>query len=246
MSSTRQAVVELAQSQVGYTETGTNIVKYWTFFDKDVWQWYNTKKQGAEWCQGFLAWITCQIIGPDEALKFFGIPSVKDNCSAAVPYFWNYLVNKGYKIDKTAGKEGDFIFLNDKKHIGVIEYADGSTYHTIEGNHKNKVARETYSKTDSYVYGVCRMPWELYDSPEPQPTPTPSTVTVKLDVLQRGSTGGQVQTIQALLNGFIGSKLSVDGIFGAKTEEGVKEYQRTRGLTVDGIVGEKTWNRILK
>ena len=246
MSSTRQAVVELAQSQVGYTETGTNIVKYWSFFDKDVWQWYNTKKQGAEWCQGFLAWITCQIIGPDEALKFFGIPSVKNNCSAAVPYFWTYLFNKGYKIDKTAGKEGDFIFLNDKKHIGVIEYADGSTYHTIEGNHKNKVARETYSKTDSYVYGVCRMPWELYDSPEPQPTPTPSTVTVELDVLQRGSTGGQVQTIQALLNGFIGSRLSVDGIFGAKTEEGVKEYQRTRGLTVDGIVGEKTWNRILK
>ncbi len=83
-------------------------------------------------------------------------------------------------------------------------------------------------------------------TPEPTPTPDPSEVTVELDVLRKGSTGGQVQTIQALLNGFIGTKLSIDGIFGTKTEDAVKEYQRTRGLNVDGIVGEKTWNRILK
>lgn len=35
-------------------------------------------------------------------------------------------------------------------------------------------------------------------------------------------------------------KIYPDGIFGRLTEEAVKEFQRTHGLTVDGIVGEKT------
>lgn len=32
-----------------------------------------------------------------------------------------------------------------------------------------------------------------------------------------------------------------DGIFGPLTEEGVKEYQKRSGLTVDGVVGPRTW-----
>lgn len=73
-----------------------------------------------------------------------------------------------------------------------------------------------------------------------------NTVNVELDVLRKGSTGGQVQTIQALLNGFIGSDLDIDGIFGSKTEQAVRNYQDSRDLTVDGIVGAQTWTRILK
>lgn len=77
------------------------------------------------------------------------------------------------------------------------------------------------------------------------------TVNVELHKLRKGSTGGEVETIQILLNalGFRdqnGAFLAVDGIFGAKTEYAVKSYQRARGLAVDGIVGAQTWNRILK
>jgi peptidoglycan hydrolase-like protein with peptidoglycan-binding domain len=36
----------------------------------------------------------------------------------------------------------------------------------------------------------------------------------------------------------------VDGIFGARTEQGVKALQRDAGLTEDGIVGPKTWDAI--
>ena len=71
-------------------------------------------------------------------------------------------------------------------------------------------------------------------------------VKVELDVLRRGSTGVQVETIQALLNGFIDSDLVIDGIFGSKTEQAVRDYQRSRDLDVDGIVGVQTWTRILK
>lgn len=77
------------------------------------------------------------------------------------------------------------------------------------------------------------------------------TVNVELHKLKKGSTGGEVETIQILLNalGFRdqnGAYLTIDGIFGAKTEYAVKSYQRARGLAVDGIVGTQTWNRILK
>lgn len=77
------------------------------------------------------------------------------------------------------------------------------------------------------------------------------TVDVTLTVLRKGSKGGEVKTIQMLLNeiGFRdqnGAHLQNDGIFGAKTEYAVKNYQRKRGLTVDGVVGFETWNRILK
>lgn len=89
-------------------------------------------------------------------------------------------------------------------------------------------------------------------TPEPTPEPTPSKkVVVELDVLRKGDIGGEVKTIQSILNGVgfrdqNGAWLNVDGIFGIKTEYAVKCYQRARGLTVDGIVGAETWNRILK
>ena len=72
------------------------------------------------------------------------------------------------------------------------------------------------------------------------------TINVELNILRRGSTGGQVETIQALLNGFIDADLAIDGIFGPKTEQAVRDYQSSRDLDVDGIVGAQTWTRILK
>jgi len=36
----------------------------------------------------------------------------------------------------------------------------------------------------------------------------------------------------------------VDGIFGAGTEAAVRRLQHDRGLTVDGVVGPRTWDEI--
>ena len=84
-----------------------------------------------------------------------------------------------------------------------------------------------------------------------QPQPEPQTVDVELHVLSKGSTGGEVKTIQALLNGFgfydqNGAYLAIDGIFGVKTEYALKNYQRARNLEVNGTTDAPTWNRILK
>lgn len=59
-------------------------------------------------------------------------------------------------------------------------------------------------------------------------------------VLKQGSRGDLVKQVQTKLIrwGYMSGK--ADGIFGSKTKEGVKYFQRKNGLSVDGIVGTKT------
>lgn len=64
-----------------------------------------------------------------------------------------------------------------------------------------------------------------------------------MNKLGYGSRGDSVKMLQTLLNR-LGYNLTVDGDFGAKTEAAVKEYQRKNGLTMDGIVGAKTWSKL--
>lgn len=59
-------------------------------------------------------------------------------------------------------------------------------------------------------------------------------------VLQQGSTGTNVRTLQQKLKNWGYYSGSVDGIFGSATKEAVKYFQRRNGLTADGIVGSAT------
>ena len=64
--------------------------------------------------------------------------------------------------------------------------------------------------------------------------------------IRLGSTGEDVTYLQNTLNYIYGAHLKVDGIFGPKTEASVKIFQGEYGLTVDGIVGPNTWNRLVE
>ena len=57
-------------------------------------------------------------------------------------------------------------------------------------------------------------------------------------VLKLGSKGNEVKLLQEKLN------LKADGIFGPLTEETVKDFQRSNGLEVDGIVGTNTLSKL--
>lgn len=72
------------------------------------------------------------------------------------------------------------------------------------------------------------------------------TVNIELPVLKKGSTGDSVKALQILLNGNGCSCGTVDGSFGANTLSAVKKFQSKAKLTVDGSVGQKTWNALLK
>lgn len=57
---------------------------------------------------------------------------------------------------------------------------------------------------------------------------------------RRGSTGSEVRQIQEKLKRWGYYSGSVDGIYGSKTEEAVRNFQKNNGLTVDGIAGKET------
>lgn len=57
---------------------------------------------------------------------------------------------------------------------------------------------------------------------------------------RRGSSGSEVRKIQTKLKQWGYYNGSVDGIYGSKTEAAVKKFQRSNGLTVDGIAGKRT------
>lgn len=57
-------------------------------------------------------------------------------------------------------------------------------------------------------------------------------------ILKLGSRGNEVKALQEKLN------LKADGIFGPITEEAVKDFQRSNGLEVDGIVGANTLSKL--
>lgn len=59
------------------------------------------------------------------------------------------------------------------------------------------------------------------------------------DCIKKGVIGAEVGYWQKFLV-YRGYKLKVDGIFGSKTEEATKTFQKNHKLTADGIVGPKT------
>ncbi|MEO4001609.1 N-acetylmuramidase domain-containing protein [Mesorhizobium sp. CAU 1732] len=61
----------------------------------------------------------------------------------------------------------------------------------------------------------------------------------KTALLRRGARGKDVVFVQTAL-AERGIVLAIDGIFGAQTERAVRDYQRDKGLVVDGIVGQAT------
>lgn len=67
----------------------------------------------------------------------------------------------------------------------------------------------------------------------------------ELPEVSRETKGRYVNVVQSLLN-ISGAGLAEDGKFGDHTERETKEFQRAHGLKDDGIVGRKTWPKLIK
>ncbi|MFE7125510.1 peptidoglycan-binding protein [Streptomyces sp. NPDC057617] len=63
-------------------------------------------------------------------------------------------------------------------------------------------------------------------------------------VVREGSSGAAVQRLQRALTAALGRTVSIDGQFGSGTAQAVRDYQSSRGLTADGIVGAGTWTAL--
>lgn len=93
-------------------------------------------------------------------------------------------------------------------------------------------------------------------APAPTPPTTPpatdwtDTVIMALPTLKKGAgmppapLDQDVKRLQGLLVAS-GRIVDVDGRFGDGTDSAVRNFQTARGLTVDGIVGQNTWTKLL-
>ena len=64
-------------------------------------------------------------------------------------------------------------------------------------------------------------------------------------MLRKGAQGNITKLLQEKLVSLGYSTNGIDGIFGSGTYSAVREFQKTRGLSVDGIVGQNTWRKLL-
>ena len=111
-----------------------------------------------------------------------------------------------------------------------------------EGSGKDKKWWQTVSASAGIVV-VEPKPKQKTTAKKTTAKTTPASKAEKHDmaVLRSGSTGQQVKVLQKLLG-----NLDVDGIWGPKTNAVVVSFQKRFGLTADGVVGAKMWNKLLK
>jgi hypothetical protein len=64
--------------------------------------------------------------------------------------------------------------------------------------------------------------------------------------VQPGAVGDAVRAVQSQIHGRgAGAALAIDGDFGSETNDAVRAFQMLLGLTVDGVVGQQTWNHLV-
>jgi hypothetical protein len=265
-------VIEIAYGEVGMTEKKSNsnlydktanagynnYNKYAYEFDTKYPNFYNGKKNPAEWCDIWHDWCHVKAFGVENALRLLGQPL--KSCGAGCSWSANYYKQIG-RFYKTP-KPGDQVFFKDSSgepcHTGLVTKVTDTKIYTIEGNTSSKkgvvanggcVAEKCYNINYYKIYGYGR---PLYD-PEPKKSTSKPTTTkkgvciVEVKELHKGSDGKQVRALQTLLIGYGYScgKSGVDGDFGTNTEKAVKKYQKAVGLADDGVVGTNTWNKLL-
>lgn len=145
--------------------------------------------------------------------------------------------HKGKLTDNLALPIGAFVFVykNGKRtHIGAVTGEDEVTEASCA---RLGVIKSKLHKGKWHEWGLCKgVQFDFVPGEDPDYRP----------VLRKGDTGTYVTLAQAELiqRGYDLGSYGADGKFGAKTEEAVKAFQRDWDLTVDGIIGPKTWEML--
>lgn len=166
MNITPKQVLTLAAKYIGYKEKASDKDLYsfednagrgnFTMFqaELDKAKFWNTPKNGYEWCTSFVAWCFWRIAGSE----------AKDILCLTGPYGASCVSWAKYYAGQarlfTKPQVGDQYFQRDSRdglpcHTGIVESVSGNTFVTIEGNYGNAVQRVT-RYLGSTVYGFGR------------------------------------------------------------------------------------------
>lgn len=100
-----------------------------------------------------------------------------------------------------------------------------------------------YATSPTYINTIMSI-IDKYDLTKYDDVVVEKPAETKRPTLRRGDRGEDVVHLQKRLTAMGYGVGKIDGIFGAKTLEAVKAFQVENGLSVDGIVGAKTWGKI--
>lgn len=218
MAPTAGTTLALAASQIGTGENppGSNRTKY---------------GPTGPWCFYFVSWCFNQLHALDLIHGTHGY----------VPYFKSIFAPHG-EFRTSDPRPGDLVAFDfnrsgSPEHIGIVEKVlSASAIQTIEGNTSDHVYRRVRSR--SYVYGYAR---PKYAAPNPNVWPGRYLRYTSNDkALMHGS---DVTWVQRRL-GVHHHAVTVDGYYGTKTAGAVAAFQKDSHLSVDGIVGPKTWKAL--
>ena len=163
---------------------------------------------------------------------------------------------QGGRLTTKKGKSGEYYgVLRGAASVGTMGMILEHSFHTNTRSTKwlldeNNLAKMAKAEADiiAEYFGVGESKTPTSGKEEQKPVEEKEEVcSVNIKVLKNGAKGAEVKSLQILLIGYGYScgSYGADGSFGTATDKAVREFQKAKGLTVDGACGPKTWAKLL-
>lgn len=240
-----------------------NFTKYWQDI-KPSWQ-------GQPWCAVFVTWCFEKAFGKENARKLLrhypytycpqmanlftlnANPKVGD---IVIFYYGGQFAHTGIVVavmgDYFETIEGN---TNNRNAIvpnggGVCQKGyynsklPGTKFCTPNWSLINSIPSSTNTKNNWIVELQNECNKQGYSKQVVDGIPGPNTLK-GCPMLQAGATGKITKILQQRLTDLGFNTKGVDGIFGQNTKQAVMNFQKSRKLSVDGIVGKNTWLKLL-
>lgn len=214
----RQRILDTAASQNGVTEfpPHSNRTQYG--------EWYGLN--GERWCAIFVSWVYNEAGHP---LGKIDMPKGFQSCASGYNY-WKA------KKKLTSNPQAGDIVLYDWDGDGICDHTGIFIKWIIEGTSFQAWEGNTSFGNNSDGGGVmCRERKKSSVKAFVNPGVVDQEFTPVSDTLEKGDIGASVTNIQKKLYD-LGYVLVVDGDFGKETDKAVKQFQKDKGLVIDGKV----------
>lgn len=223
--------------------------------------YHNTRKRNRQrWPNNYSIQLDLDKLGPDDK-------------AAAIDLTFSDAADmrKYTKRLKDAMLAGDSRLASVKEFYGTLDSEsvyglgkknrDGEPYKTSADDSHLWHLHISIFRADVSVWAMLKGTYEVLTgkaAPEPSKPSVPSTpskpdtnqdwtktLIMALPELEQGSKGTDTKRAQGLLiaNGYKDS--AIDGVFGPKMKTGTKRFQKNKGLASDGIIGPRTWTKLL-
>ena len=138
-----------------------------------------------------------------------------------------------------------------EENSGIRQEAESKTLYRVRKSWDDAKSQIGAYKNLESAISVCTDGYCVFDEKGNKVYPleeSTSNISVELRTLRSGMGGKDVEAMQAILiaKGYSCGTYGSDGDFGESTEKAVRNFQADRKISVDGIVGLKTWSELFK